>query len=214
MTAYVPLIRELADLAARVEAQIAEADDWLTQRRTTADRAVARAEEAVRQAEEEVQAARRDVAAVDAEVGRLWQETARRWPVRRLPEPPVPVPGAPVPAAVLLDRARELLDRSRPRALPGSGYPLLALTGPAGSAVAYGLSYGARLLGERHGGELAVAMPVLGLVVALLGPLAGLLPARLLAERRHAILDAKAVAAVLVPGLATTAALLGVTYLD
>lgn len=208
MTEYARLMGELSRLRAHVEAQIAEADSWLEQQRAAAERAVERAEHAVRRAEEELAAARREVEAVDATVGRLWREAVRRLGPSQ-DEPPVPIPGARVHPEVLLDSVRDLLARARqPRALPGSAYPLLGAVGVLGAAAAYVVSLAARLGGDRYGGDLATGMPVLGLVVALLGPAVGLVPAKALAERRHAVLDAKAVVVVVLSGLVTTVALL------
>lgn len=209
MSEYTRLVQELAQLAASVDEQIAEADGWLEQRRAAAKRAVDRAELAVRRAEEAVSAASRAVEVVDAEVGRLWREVTRRFSLRRPPDPPVPTPGSAAHPEALLDGVRELLDRARqPGTLPRVVYPLLALVGVLGATAAYLLALAARLSGDRYGGELALGMPVLGLVVALLGPVVGLAPAKVLADRRNAVLDAKAVAVVLVSGSAVTATLL------
>ena len=51
-------------------------------------------------------------------------------------------------------------------------------------------------------------MPVLALVVTLLGPVRGLAPAKVLADRRHAALGPGPMAVVLGAGLVTAAALL------
>lgn len=110
---------------------------------------------------------------------------------------------------LLLGRARDLLDRAgQPGELPGSVNPLLALCGVAGGVLAYGLGAGARALGVGYGGDLAVGLPVLALVVTLLGPLVGLVPARVLADRRHAVLGPRPITVVLGAGLLTTVLLL------
>ncbi len=49
---------------------------------------------------------------------------------------------------------------------------------------------------------------MLALVVTLLGPVLGLIPARLIADRRHAVLSPRPVLIVVVAGLATTLLLL------
>jgi hypothetical protein len=208
---YAPLVRQLADLAARVDAERAEADDWYDRQCAAADRAIANAEQAVRRAETEVAAARAEVEAVEAEALHLWQVLRGRLGSaagRRTGGPPGPAPGATSDPAALLDGVRELLDRTKQRGeLPTSAYPLLAMFGLIGAAAAAGLAVLARIAGERSGGELAVGMPVLALVVTLLGPLVGLAPAKLLADRQHAGLDPRAVAAVVLAGLVTTGSL-------
>ncbi|HEX5597621.1 MAG TPA: hypothetical protein VFX61_16620 [Micromonosporaceae bacterium] len=209
MSEYARLIEQLAGVAARVEAQRAEAELWRQQQCAAAERAVARAEAAVRQAEEEIEAARRQIQTVDAAAAELWQELGRRLPVaHRLGDPPAPTPGATASPETLLDGVQELLDHARrPRFLPSSVYPLLAVLGALGAGAAYALGFAARLGGARHGGDLASGLPALSLVVTLLGPLVGLVPAKLLAERRHAVLNPRAVVIVVAAGLVSTATL-------
>ncbi|MFU8875846.1 hypothetical protein [Micromonospora sp. SL4-19] len=208
---YAAQIRRLAELTARVAAQRAEAHTWYAQQCAAADRAVAEAAEQVRRAEAEVAEARELVERVDAEATHLWGELrARVGPsARRLGDPPGPArdaSGDPVP---LLHGVRQLLDRTRqPGELPGSANPLLVCCGVGGSVVAYALGAGARALGAGSGGDLAVGMPVLALVVTLLGPLVGLAAARLLADRRHAALSPRPIALVVAAGLAATVLLL------
>lgn len=212
---YDRLIRQLAETTAWVEAQRAEADAWYAQQCASAQRAVRSAAEAVRYAEAEVAAAHEQVDRIEAEVAHLWQALRNRfgWAARRIGDPPVPTQGAgPADPDALLESARELLNRTkRPGDLPSSTQPLLALFGVLGAAAAYGLGLAARAAGTRYGDDLAVAMPVLALVVTLLGPVVGLAPARLLADRRHAGLDTRAVATVLIAGVITTAALFAMT---
>ncbi|SCL28454.1 hypothetical protein GA0070624_3696 [Micromonospora rhizosphaerae] len=208
---YAAQLRRLAELTARVAAQRAEAHTWYAQQCAAADRAVAEATARLRRAEAEVAEARELVERVDAEATHLWQQLRDRVGAgaRRLGDPPGPAldaAGDPVP---LLHRVRELLDRTRqPVELPGSVDPLLALCGVGGAVVAYALGVGARALGAGSGGDLAVGMPVLALVVTLLGPLVGLAPARLLADRRHAVLGPRPITVVLAAGLVTTVLLL------
>ncbi|MCM0679141.1 hypothetical protein NCC78_31400, partial [Micromonospora phytophila] len=95
-----------------------------------------------------------------------------------------------------------------PGDLPGSVNPLLAFCGAAGAVLAYALGTASRAAGDRYGGDLAVGMPVLALVVTLLGPLVGLVPAKVLADRRHAVLGPRPVAVVLAAGVLSTALLL------
>ncbi|MEH0973095.1 hypothetical protein V6U77_18415 [Micromonospora sp. CPCC 205546] len=208
---YAAQIRRLAELSARLRAQRAEAHTWHAQQCAAAERAVAEAEAELRRAERELVDAREEQERVDAEVADLWQALRGRLggSGRRAGGPPAPVPGASGDPAPLLAGVRDLLNRTRqPGDLPGSVNPLLALCGVAGAVLAYALGGAARAAGDRYGGELAVGLPVLALVVTLLGPLVGLVPAKVLADRRHAVLGPRPMTVVLVAGLVTTVALL------
>ncbi|WP_433133650.1 hypothetical protein ACQPWW_16410 [Micromonospora sp. CA-240977] len=209
---YAAQLRRLAELTARVGEQRAEAHTWYERQCAAAERAVADAAEQVRYAEVELVEAREQQERVDAEVAHLWQQVRTRLGARRLGGPPAPAnSGGATDAVVLLTRARDLLDRAgQPGELPGSVNPLLALCGVAGAVLAYALGVGARALGVGYGGDLAVGMPVLALVVTLFGPLVGLAPARVLADRRHAVLGPRPITVVLGAGLLTTALLLAV----
>ncbi|SCL28630.1 hypothetical protein [Micromonospora inyonensis] len=207
---YAACLRRLAELTARAATQRAEAESWHERQCAAAERAVREAAEQVRRAEAEVAEATELVERVDTEANHLWQVLRGRLGAgaRRLGDPPGPARGASGDPTVLLDRARELLDRTRqPGDLPGAVNPLLALCGALGAVVAYAVGAGARVAGERYGGDLAVGLPVIALVVSLLGPLIGLGPAKLLADRRHALLGPRPMAIVLAAGLATTALL-------
>ncbi|GAB2949516.1 hypothetical protein GCM10027280_42620 [Micromonospora polyrhachis] len=207
---YAGLIRQLAEVAAHAEAQRTEAETWYERQCVGAERALRTAQAAVRQAETEVAAAAEEVETVDAEAAHLWQVLGGRLGsgTRRLGSPPGPARGATADPATLLDGVRQLLDRAKqPDELPSSTHPLLALFGILGAAAAYALGLAARLVGDRYGGDLAVGMPVLALVVTLLGPLVGLAPAKLLADRRHAVLGPRPVAVVLIAGLVGTGVL-------
>lgn len=208
---YAAQIRRLAELTARVAAQRAEAHTWYAQQCAAADRAVAEATEQVRRAEAEAAEARDLVERVDAEASHLWGQLRARIGAggRRLGDPPGPTRDATGDPLPLLHGVRELLDRTRqPGELPGSANPLLVLCGIGGSVVAYALGLAARALGHGSGGELAVGMPVLALVITLLGPLVGLAPARLIADRRHAVLTPRPMLLVAGAGLVATLLLL------
>ncbi|MGI5150609.1 hypothetical protein ACQEVC_30365 [Plantactinospora sp. CA-294935] len=209
---YAEAIRQLAELTGRAEAERAEANGWYERQCAAAERAVRDAEQAVRRAEAEVAAAQQEVDRTEAESVHLWSILRGQFGAadRRVGEPPVPRNGVPADVEALLDGVRELLDRARkPGELPPATRPLLALFGVLGAAAAYALGLAARAAGDRYGGDLAVAMPVLGLLVTLLGPVVGLAPARVLADRRHAGLDVRSALVVVVAGLVTTGALFG-----
>ena len=180
--------------------------DFLIQEYREAD-----AEDQVRRAERDLAAAREVQERVDAEVRLLWQELRGRLGSagRRAGGPPGPVGGATGDPLPMLTAVRDLLARTgQPGELPGSVNPLLALCGVGGALVAYALGTAARTAGDRYGGDLAVGLPVLALVVTLLGPLVGLVPAKVLADRRHAVLGPRPATIVAVAGLATTVLLL------
>ncbi|GIJ24926.1 hypothetical protein Vqi01_00880 [Micromonospora qiuiae] len=208
---YAAQLRRLAELTARVHEQREEAYAWHEQQCAAADRAVAESADEVNRAERELVAARETQERVDAEVAMLWQELNSRLGGggRRAGTPPAPRPDATGDPEPLLEAARDLLRRTRqPGELPSGVNPLLALCGVAGAVLAYALGAGARALAARTDGELAVGLPVLALVVTLLGPVLGLIPARLIADRRHAVLSPRPVIVVATAGLVTTLLLL------
>ncbi|MFY1576167.1 hypothetical protein ACN26Z_14895 [Verrucosispora sp. WMMD703] len=208
---YTAQLRRLAELAARVREQRDEARNWYDQQCAAADRAVAESADEVYQAERELAAAREAQERVDAEVAVLWQELNSRLGGggRRAGAPPAPAPDATGDPVALLDAVRDLLRRTRqPGELPGNVNPLLALCGVGGAVLAYALGAVARALGVRNDGDLAVGLPVLALVVTLLGPVLGLIPARLIADRRHAVLSPRPVLIVVIAGLTVTLLLL------
>ncbi|MBL6278003.1 hypothetical protein JMF97_17750 [Micromonospora fiedleri] len=208
---YAAQLRRLAELTARVQQQRDEAHAWYEQQCAAADRAVAESAEEVNRAERELAAARETQERVDAEVAVLWQELNARLGGggRRAGAPPAPTPDATGDPLPLLEGARDLLRRTRQRGeLPGNVNPLMLLCGLGGAVLAYALGAGARALGDRTDGELAVGLPVLALVITLLGPVLGLIPARLIADRRHATLTPRPVLLVITAGLTTTLLLL------
>jgi hypothetical protein len=208
---YAAQIRRLAELTARVATQRAEAHTWYAQQCDAADRAVAEATEQVRRAEAEAVEARDLVERVDTEATHLWGQLRARVGSggRRLGAAPGPAPDATGDPVPLLRGVRDLLDRTRqPGELPGSVNPLLVACGAGGAIVAYALGLATRALGHGSGGDLAVGLPVLALFITLLGPLVGLAPARLIADRRHAVLTPRPMIVVAAAGLATTLLLL------
>jgi hypothetical protein len=207
---YGQLVRQLAEVTARVDAQRAEADTWYERQCAGADRAVRDAAQAVRRSEATVAAAREEVEATEAEAAHLWQRLRGRLGAAggRLGNPPEPAYEGTGDPTTLLNGVRELLDRvKRPGELAKSVDPLLGVFGFLAAAAAYALAVAARMVGQRYGGDLARAMPVLALMVTVLGPFGGLAPAKLLADRRHATLGPRPAAVVLIAGLATTGAL-------
>ncbi|BCJ69847.1 hypothetical protein GCM10009779_06940 [Polymorphospora rubra] len=209
---YPQLLRRLAEVTARVDGQRAEAQQWYERQCAAADRAVRAAQDEVEQARAEVERARQEAQETESRAMVLWQELRERLgpAAARL------AAGAPAPARsgggdpqTQLRRVRDLLEVARQhRELPRSTYPLLAILGVFGAAAAYALGLAARAAGAGYGGDVAVGMPFLALVLTLLGPLVGLAPARVVADRRHASLDVRAGLVVVVAGAVTTLMLL------
>lgn len=211
--AYRQLIGQLADLASRVEAQRVEADDWYDRQRAAADRAVDSAQQAVDEATSRLAAARESAERVEAATTHLWQalRVRLRLSAARTGPPPAPATGAPTGAHALLDGVRALIDKAGRRGdLPAAANPVLVLLGVLGSVLAAAAGVAIRVAGVRHGGDLRVGLPVVGLVVTLLGPVVGLAPARLVADRRHATLGPRPMAVAVIAGALTTAVLVAV----
>jgi len=210
---YAALMRELADAGARAQRRRDEVRRWYDQQVRAAADALEEAQREARDATAAAATAEARVVNVDAEAAELWSLLGRRLGpgARRLGEPPDPAPPADsdTDPLQLLDGVRELLDDARQaRQLTGRTYPLLALFGLLGAAIAAALAHGLRVAARETGGDLAVGLPVVALIVALLGSFAGLVPAKRLADRRGAALDAGSVAVVVAVGLATAGALL------
>lgn len=208
---YAASLRELAARNARAQAQRDEAHTWYERQCVAADRAVRDARQQLERAEAELIEATEQVELVDTEAAHLWHVLRARLGFRRLGDPPGPAPGATGDPLVLLNGVRELLERLRhPGELPSSANPLLVLCGVLSAAAAYAIGVAARHVGDHYGGDLAVGMPVLALVVTLVGPVVGLAPAKLIADRRHAALGPRPVMLVLAAGAFTCTALFAV----
>ncbi|MDG4766273.1 hypothetical protein O7632_19505 [Solwaraspora sp. WMMD406] len=211
---YPALMRRLAELAAGLQARRDEAQQWYADRFAAAEAAVAEVEAELATLRRLHAAASKEAEDVDREAAAIWAEASHRFgsAASRFVGPPVPPPGSGVPdhePEHWLTAARQVLGRTAEAGpLSSSGYPVLALFGVLGAAAAWGLATAGRMAGERYGGDLAVGMPVIALVVTLLGPFVGLGPAKLLADRRHAVLDARTGAIVVAAGLLTTTILL------
>ncbi|MFY1632005.1 hypothetical protein ACN27F_01770 [Solwaraspora sp. WMMB335] len=212
---YPALMQQLAELAAGLQARRDEAQQWHAQQCANAQAAIDELEAELADLRQAQVQARRQVDDVDREVAAIWAEASHRFgstAARFAGLPPalsVPVgPEQPDEPRHWLAAARRLVHRSAdPGALPRSAYPALVVFGVLGAAAGFGLATLCRLAGQRYGGDLAVGMPVIALVVTLLGPLLGLVPAKLLADHRHAVLDIRGSLAVLTAGLVTCAML-------
>ncbi|MCW6010606.1 hypothetical protein K1W54_39565 [Micromonospora sp. CPCC 205371] len=211
---YEDSMARLASRYASVDARRAEADDWYQRQVAAAANAQREAEAALAAAETELTAARALVDRIDHEAEELWGRTVRLLgsAARIFDGPPPPIVLPPSNAYnpdQVLDETRSYLEkRARPGRMPGKAYPLLMLWSALGAAIAFGLREAARWAGREYGGDLAVGLPVLALVVTILGPLAGLWPAKVIADHRHVTLDPTTIAVVVATGLITLTALL------
>ena len=210
--AYLRVMAELAGLSAERTAQRAEVERWYDGQRAASRRTVAEAEDQAQSAHARAQDARALVAEVDAEAGAPLAALRAQLghAARRLGDPPAPSAAPPADAdpRELLADADELLARARqPRSLPGWAYPALVVFGVLGAGVHRRGSVRAappRRSGRRRSRRRAAGP---GAHHRAARSVAGLAPAKLLAERRGA-LDAGAVSALVVPGLATAGVLL------
>lgn len=108
----------------------------------------------------------------------------------------------------VLQAVRDRLARHRRRDGELPGRVVLVVCGVLGAGLGYAAASGARWAALRIGGDFAVFAPVLKQIVTVLAPFIGLVPAKLLADRRQARLDPGAVVVVLLAGLITLGALL------
>lgn len=208
MPDYRAVLRRLTALADEAAEHRAEANGWHDDRAAAADEAERVAEEAVQQALRGVREAQRDLEEVDARAAGLWSEfvhrvgpSAERFG-RTVPEPVVPRQrGDHGPEEYLQEVATRLAYTPPPRPLTNATQALLALFGALAGAVGFALAEALRWAGRQAGGDWAVGLPVVALIVMLLGPVLGIGPAKLLADRRGIGMDAATVAVVLVTGL-------------
>jgi hypothetical protein len=197
----------LADTAARHRA---EALRWYEQHRAAADAAERTAEEAVRQASDAVRAAQREVEQIDARAAGLWFEfvhrvgpTAERFG-RTVPAPVVPRQrGERGPDDYLNEVVSRLAYTPPARPLTNATQLLFAVFGAIGGAIGFGLAEALRWAGRQAGGDLAIGLPVVALIVMLTGPVLAVVGAKRVADRRGAPLDAAAVGVLLLGGLVT-----------
>ncbi|MFC0527854.1 hypothetical protein [Phytohabitans kaempferiae] len=210
---YHEAIARLARAYAGVDAQRAEADEWYERQVAAAARAEREAAAAVEEAREALDTAMSMVERIDAEADEVWRTTVRRLgPVAaRYGAAPPPVrlqPGERYNPDQLIENSSRTIDEAwRPGRMQQSQYPWLIVLSAFGAAVAFALREMTLWAGRESGGDLAVGLPVLALVVLLVAPFVGLWPARVVADRRHVALDATTITVVLATGLTTTVAL-------
>jgi hypothetical protein len=174
-----------------------------------ADAAVAAADEQVRAAERAVREAERTRDDFDAAAAGIWSDFTHRYGAHRVERLGRTVPEPAVPhqrdrsAAEYLDDARALARLSPPAARGGGLRTVFALLGVLGALAGVAAHAALTWAGRRAGGEWATAMPVIGLIVMVLGPVLALIGGHRIADRRGAVLDAATVGTGLVAGLLT-----------
>jgi hypothetical protein len=206
---YRDVLRRLTALDDEAAADRAEAQRWHDGRTAAADDKVRAAEEGVREAERAVRDAQRDLEAVDAKAAGLWADFVHRiGPAaerfgRTKPPPTVPRQRDRDAEKYLQDAATTVAYTPPPRPLTSGTTALFGLFGFLGGAVGVAAYQVLRWAGREAGGDFATALPVLGLIVMLLGPVLAVLGAKRVADRRGVGLNASAVATVLITGLLT-----------
>jgi hypothetical protein len=206
---YRGLLRRLAGLDAAAAADRAEAVSWHDERVAAADDRVRAADDDVRAAEQAVREAQRAREEIDAEVRGLWATFVHDAGPRaeRFGRTP---PEATVPRQRDRD-AHEYLEEAEktsryqppPRPLTGVTSAMFAAFGFLGGSCGVVAHQLLRWAGREAGGDWAVALPVLALIVMVVGPVLAVFGAKRVADRRGVGLNASAIATVLIAGLLT-----------
>lgn len=211
---YRGLLRRLAGLEAAAAADRTEAGEWHDERLAAATDKLRTAEGDVLAAERAVRAARKDREAVEAQVNETWNRyvhdtkgRAERFG-RTAPEATIPRQRD-RDAEEYLHEAETTMRQptAAPRPFTGATTAMFALFGFVGGACGVAAHQVLRWAGREAGGDWAVALPVIALIVMLVGPVLAVFGAKRVADRRGVDLDASAVATVLVTGLFTAALL-------
>ena len=205
---YRAILRRLNDLEAEAAAHRAEAVGWHDGRVAAADEAVRAEEETVRATERELRRAEQDRDAVDARAAGIWSTYIHGWPqAERFGKlhPEAMVPRQRDRAAEdYLNEAEATTGRTPPtRPLGSATTAMFAAFGFMGGTVGVAAHQLLRWAGRAAGGDWAVALPVLALIVMLVGPVLAVSGAKRVADRRGVGLDAAAVSTVLITGLVT-----------
>jgi hypothetical protein len=205
---YREMLRRLNDLDREAAAHRREAVEWHDDRVVAADEAVRAEEENVRAAEHAVRRAEQERDEVDARAAGIWSDYIHGWPQaerygKTRPDPMVPRQRD-RRAEDYLAEAESTTGRTPPQRPLGSATTVMfAAFGFMGGAVGVAAHQTLRWAGREAGGDWAVALPVLALIVLLVGPVLAVFGAKRVADRRGVGLDAAAVSTVLLTGLVT-----------
>ncbi|GLZ00543.1 hypothetical protein [Actinoplanes sp. NBRC 103695] len=211
---YRGLVRQLAGLAAAAAEDRAEAGQWHDDKVAAAADKLRAAEEDMHEAEQRYRAARKAREGIEAEVADAWNRyihdtggKAERFG-RTAPEPAIPRQRDRDAHEYLEQAAASARVKAAPaRPLTGATTIMFAAFGFLGGACGVAAHQILRWAGREAGGDWAVGLPVMALIVMLLGPILAVFGAKRVADRRGVGLDATAVATVLVTGLFTAALL-------
>ncbi|BCJ56404.1 hypothetical protein Asp14428_78790 [Actinoplanes sp. NBRC 14428] len=209
---YRGVIRKLTNLDEEAAAHRAEARTWHDTRAAEADEAVRTADDRVRRAETAVRQAQRELEEIDARVAGVWAEfshRAGRAAERFGPalEPAVPRQRDRDAEAYLEEATAAAARKTPPKPLKGATLLYVGI-GALGGAVGLAAWSLLRWAGREGGGDLAVGLPVVALVVALLGPILAVVTAKRVADRSGTPLDASSVSTVLIAALITAGLIL------
>lgn len=202
---YRDVLRRLTGLDEEAAALRAEAESWHAGRVAAAAEAVRAAEENVRAAEAEVAAAQRAREDVDARANGLWSDFVHQVGARSAERFGRTLPPAAVPRQrdrdaeeYLRDAAATVAYEPPARSAPAGTALLFAGLGAAGGALGVAGRELLRWAGRAAGGDWATALPVIGLIMLLVGPVLALI-----AARRLGSLTAANVVTLLVTALVT-----------
>ncbi|GGQ63558.1 hypothetical protein [Couchioplanes azureus] len=209
---YRSVIRKLTNLDEEAAAHRAEARTWHDTRAQEADEAVRQADRRVLQAQAAVRAAQRGLEEVDARAAVLWAEFSHRAGrvaerFARAPQPAIPRQRDRDAEDYLREAATAAAWTPPAKPLKGATF-LYAGLGALGGAVGLAAWSLLRWAGREGGGDLAVGLPVVALIVALLGPILAVVAAKRVADRGATPLDASAVTTVLIAALVTAGVIL------
>jgi hypothetical protein len=205
---YRAILRRLTTLDAEAAAHRAEAVEWHDGKVIAADEAIRASEENVRAAARDVRRAEQERDAVDARAAGIWSDYvhghsgAERFG-KTAPPPMVPRQRDREAEDYLLEAEAMMARVPPPRPLGGATTVTFASFGFVGGAIGVAAHQLLRWAGQEAGGDWAVALPVLALIVMLIGPVLAVFGAKRVADRRGVGLDAAAVATVLITGLVT-----------
>jgi hypothetical protein len=174
-----------------------------------ADEVVRAAEADALEAEQALREAQRERESIDARAAGIWSDfvhdgggVPERYG-RTLPAPAVPRQRDRDADEFLQEAVAMMKYTPPPRPLSGATTAMFAAFGFMGGAVGVAAHQVLRWAGREAGGDWAVSLPVLALIVLLLGPVLAVFGAKRVADRRGVGLDTSAVATVLITGLLT-----------